>query len=49
MKTVLKILALLGCCALLPAGAQPSRANAVAAVQARPLQPGDHIAAVVNQ
>jgi peptidyl-prolyl cis-trans isomerase SurA len=49
MKTVLKILALLGCCALLPAGAQPSRANAAAAVQARPLQPGDHIAAVVNQ
>ena len=51
MKTVSRILALLGCCALLPAGAQPTRTNPApaAAAQARPLQPGDHIAAVVNQ
>ncbi|MDP1690512.1 MAG: peptidylprolyl isomerase [Burkholderiaceae bacterium] len=40
--------ALLGCCALLPALAQPARTNAAAA-QTSPLRPGDHIAAVVNQ
>ena len=42
--------ALLGCCALLPAMAQPTRANAAAApASASPLRPGDHIAAVVNR
>ena len=42
--------ALLGCCALLPAMAQPTRANAAAApASANPLRPGDHIAAVVNR
>ena len=43
--------ALLGCCALLPAAAQPTRANAAAATAAQQsvLRPGDHIAAVVNQ
>ena len=42
--------ALLGCCALLPATAQPTRANAAAApASASPLRPGDHIAAVVNR
>ena len=51
MKTVLRITALLGCCTLLPAVAQPTRANATTATApaAIPLRPGDHIAAVVNQ
>ena len=52
MKIASTLAALLACCALLPAAAQPTRANAAAAaaaVQANPLRPGDHIAAVVNQ
>jgi len=55
MKTALNvptIAALLGCCALLPAMAQPTRANAAAATaaaQTTPIRPGDHIAAVINQ
>ena len=54
MKTVLRLAALLGCCALLPALAQPTQANAAAAAAAAaarttPLRPGDYIAAVVNQ
>lgn len=55
MKTALTvptIAALLGCCALLPAMAQPTRANAAAATaaaQITPIRPGDHIAAVINQ
>ena len=51
MKNVLTSVALLGCCALLPAVAQPTRANAATATApaAIPLRPGDHIAAVVNQ
>jgi peptidyl-prolyl cis-trans isomerase SurA len=52
MKTALITAALLGCCALLPALAQPTRANAAAAAGAPAapvLRPGDHIAAVVNQ
>ena len=54
MKTALRLAALLGCCALLPALAQPTQANAAAAAAAAaarttPLRPGDYIAAVVNQ
>ena len=51
MKTALITTALLGCCALLPAAAQPTRANAAAAKAASTSlpRPGDHIAAVVNQ
>lgn len=48
MKTVLKIAAVVGCCAALPSLAQPTTANA-AATPASPLRPGDYIAAVVNQ
>ena len=51
MKTVVLLCSLLGGLALLPAQAQPTRANAAAAA-ATPesgLRPGDHIAAVVNQ
>ena len=50
----LRIAALLGCCALLPAWAQPTKARAATgaastpAAQA-PTRPGDYIAAVVNQ
>ena len=53
MKTALKLptLALLVATgAMLPAVAQPTRANAaVATPAASPLRPGDHIAAVINQ
>ena len=51
MKTALITTALLGCCALLPAAAQPTRANAAAAKAASTslTRPGDYIAAVVNQ
>ncbi len=54
MKTALRLAALLGCCALLPALAQPTQANAAAvaaaaAARTTPLRPGDYIAAVVNQ
>jgi peptidyl-prolyl cis-trans isomerase SurA len=51
MKMALPLAALLACCALLPAQAQPTRANAAAAAAAPPpvLRPGDYIAAVVNQ
>ncbi len=49
MKTVLRTATVLGCCALLPALAQPTPANAVAAAPASPTRPGDYIAAVVNQ
>jgi peptidyl-prolyl cis-trans isomerase SurA len=51
MKIALTLAALLGGCTLLPAAAQPTRANAAAAAaaQANTLRPGDHIAAVVNQ
>jgi peptidyl-prolyl cis-trans isomerase SurA len=45
MKIALRTLALLCGCATLPALAQPARAPAAAS----PIQPGDHIAAVVNQ
>jgi peptidyl-prolyl cis-trans isomerase SurA len=48
MKTVLKIAAVVGCCALLPVLAQPTAANA-AVTPTSPLRPGDYIAAVVNQ
>ncbi len=51
MKTAVLLCSLLGGFALLPAQAQPTRAN-VAAAAATPesaLRPGDHIAAVVNQ
>ena len=48
--TALKIAALLGCCALSPALAQPVRSPAAAAAApASALRTGDHIAAVVNQ
>ena len=55
MKTVLKIVALAGCHALVPAQAQstqPSATGAAARAAAAPaatVRPGDHIAAVVNQ
>lgn len=53
MKTALRIVALAGCQALLPALAQttpPSAAGASARAAAAPaIRPGDHIAAVVNQ
>ena len=51
MKPVVLILTLLGGFALLPAQAQPTRANASAAAAPNEsgLRPGDHIAAVVNQ
>jgi peptidyl-prolyl cis-trans isomerase SurA len=53
MKTALKLptlALLLAAGAMLPAVAQPTRANAaVAAPAASPLRPGDHIAAVINQ
>jgi len=54
MKTALNCLtlaALLGCCALLPAAAQPARPGTTTPAAAAPsaLRPGDHIAAVVNQ
>ena len=61
MKTVLRLTALTalcGSCALWPALAQPTRANAAGAAasapaatraSAAPQRPGDHIAAVVNQ
>ena len=51
MKTALITTALLGCCALLPAAAQPTRASAAAAKAASTSlpRPGDYIAAVVNQ
>jgi len=45
MKIVPRILALLCGCAILPALAQPTRAP----TPASPIQPGDHIAAIVNQ
>ncbi len=48
MKTVLRIAAVLGCCTLLPALAQPSTA-AAAVTPVSPMRPGDYIAAVVNQ
>jgi peptidyl-prolyl cis-trans isomerase SurA len=48
MKTVLRIAALVGCCALLPALAQPTTTDATA-TPASTLRPGDYIAAVVNQ
>ena len=48
MKTVLKIAAVVGCCALLPVLAQPNTANA-GVTPTSPLRPGDYIAAVVNQ
>jgi peptidyl-prolyl cis-trans isomerase SurA len=46
MKTVLKIAAVVGCCALLPALAQPST---TAGTPVGTMRPGDYIAAVVNQ
>ena len=51
MKTALRTAALLGCCALLPALAQPARGSAAPAGtdSASAIRPGDHIAAVVNQ
>jgi len=51
MKTALRIAALLACCAVLPAAAQPTKANTTAAgpAAANALRPGDHIAAVVNR
>ncbi|MES2957324.1 MAG: peptidylprolyl isomerase [Pseudomonadota bacterium] len=51
MKNVLIPAAMLACAALVPALAQPTRANAAAAAAApaNRIQPGDHIAAVVNQ
>lgn len=51
MKTALRTAALLGCCALLPALAQPARGGAAPAAtdSASAIRPGDHIAAVVNQ
>ena len=48
MKTAVLICSLLGGLALLPAQAQPTRANAAATPESG-LRPGDHIAAVVNQ
>ena len=51
MKTALRTVALLGCCTLLPAWAQPTTANAAATLTApaSPGRAGDYIAAVVNQ
>jgi peptidyl-prolyl cis-trans isomerase SurA len=49
MKTVSRTAALLACCALLPALAQPTRVNATAPGSAGLTRPGDYIAAVVNQ
>jgi peptidyl-prolyl cis-trans isomerase SurA len=51
MKIAPTLAAMLCCGALLPALAQPTRANAAAATaaQAGAVRPGDHIAAVVNQ
>jgi len=51
MKPALRIAALLACCAVLPAAAQPTKANTTAAgpAAANALRPGDHIAAVVNR
>jgi len=49
MKTALRIAALLGCCALLPALAQPTTAPSTATTPAGATRPGDYIAAVVNQ
>jgi peptidyl-prolyl cis-trans isomerase SurA len=51
MKPLVLLCSLLGGLALLPAQAQPTRANAAAAATTpgSGLRPGDHIAAVVNQ